>query len=285
MFFYQRDNSNRCAHIQVDVYDSFSFPIHLHRDLELAYPLKGEVRLRLRNREEFLGAGQLALILPHELHGYEPCGPSKMLVCVFSADHVPAFVQTVEGMRGDRSTAPCPPGLRAYLDETFFDVHAPEPMQFKAALYAACAQFQRHVHFSPAGGAEDGALERLILYVEENYRENITLSSAARAIGYNKNYLSRCFHQATGVNFRQFVNYQRVQCACKELQQGGRSISEAALASGFQNLRSFNRAFRALMGESPRACFGAPAEEPASDTEGAAADGGGSGKAVSPECP
>ena len=108
--------------------------------------------------------------------------------------------------------------------------------------------------------------------MEENYRENITLNSAARAIGYNKNYLSRCFHQATGVNFRQFVNYQRVQYVSKDLQQGGRSISESALASGFQNLRSFNRAFRALMGASPRNCFGASAEKLALHNEETTAD-------------
>ena len=282
MFFYQRDNSKQCGHIQVDVYDSFSFPMHLHRDLELAYPLQGKVRLRLRNRKESLSEGQLALVLPHELHGYEPCGPSKMLVCVFSADHVPAFAQAVEGMRGDRNTVPCPPGLRAYLDETFFDVRTPESMRLKAALYAACTQFQCHVHFSPIGGAEDGALEKLILYVEEYYRDNITLGSAARAIGYNENYLSRCFHQATGVNFRQFLNYQRVQCVCRELQQGGRSISEAALASGFQNLRSFNRAFRALMGASPRTCFGVLPANPALGKEEDAANDDCAGRSSMP---
>ena len=84
-----------------------------------------------------------------------------------------------------------------------------------------------------------------------------------------------------GGNLRQFVNYQHVQCVCKKLQLGGRSISESALASGFQNLRSFNRVFRALIGTSPRTCFGASAEKPVLDTAG---NGSSPSETISQEC-
>lgn len=256
MFFYQHDNSNRPGHIQIDLYDNFSFPIHLHSDLELAYPLSGAVRVQSRGREEIVHAGELALILPHELHGYAQCGDSRMLVCVFSADYVQTFVQSIAGIRGDRSVVPCPAGLRAYVEETFFDMENPGTLQLKAALYAVCAQYQRNVRFAPLSVTEDGVLEKLIAYVEENYCENITMSSAARAIGYNENYLSRCFHQATGINFRRFVNYHRIQCVCRSRQSDEGTLSELALASGFQNLRSFNRAFHEFLGMSPREYFG-----------------------------
>lgn len=233
MFIYQRDNSNRYGHIQIDLYEDFSFPMHLHGDMELTFPLEGSVCVHLRDREETLGKGEIALILPHELHAYSALGDSRVLVCVFSADHVRAFAQTVEGLRGDRSVVPCSEGLNSYLMETFFGAEEPGPMQFKAAFYAVCAQYQRYARLTSARTLEDSALEKLILYVEENYRENITLASAARAIGYNENYLSRCFHQATGVNFRRFINYHRIQCVCQRVKADGRSISELALASGF----------------------------------------------------
>lgn len=252
MFIYQRDNSNRNGHIQTNIYDDFSFPMHLHGDMEMAFALSGEVRLHLREREETLKEGMIALILPHELHAYSTQAHSRILVCVFSVDHVHTFAQSIEGMRGDRTVVPCSPELEAYLMATFFDAESPGLLQYKAAFYAICAQYQRYAQFSPVRTMENGALEKLILYVEENYRENITLSSAARMIGYNESYLSRCFHQATGVNFRQFVNYHRIQCVLHELCPDGRGISELALSSGFQNLRSFNRAFSAFMGMSPR---------------------------------
>ena len=96
-------------------------------------------------------------------------------------------------------------------------------------------------------------LEKLIRYVEENFREDISMASAAQALGYNRSYLSRQFHQALNINFRSFINYQRVQYVFHQMRAGETNISELALSSGFQNLRSFNRAFKSLMGDVPRA--------------------------------
>ena len=255
MFFYQHSNSNRPGHLQIDLYDHFVFPMHLHGDLELAYPRSGAVRLMLHGREELLSAGSLAVILPHELHGYADCGDSQLMVCVFSGDYVPTFVQSVIGLRSERSVADCTPGLRAYLDETFLGDAPPDLYQCKAALYAACAQYRRSAQFTRQPASEDTALEKLICYVEANYRESITLATAARALGYHASYLSRCFHQATGLNFRQFVNYQRVQCVCRDRLAHDGSLTELALQSGFQTLRSFNRAFLAFFGMPPREYF------------------------------
>ena len=72
--------------------------------------------------------------------------------------------------------------------------------------------------------------------------------SAAQPLGYNRSYLSRQFHQVLNINLRSFINYQRVQYIFHQMRAGETNISKLALSSGFQNLRSFNRAFKSLMG-------------------------------------
>lgn len=115
-----------------------------------------------------------------------------------------------------------------------------------------CAQYRRSVPAVPSVPIQDSVLEKLIVYVEENYREDISLRSAAQAIGYNKSYLSRQLHQAIPMNFRSFVNFQRIQYVCRQIRVEKRSLTELALASGFQSLRSFNRAFQEFMNMPPR---------------------------------
>lgn len=88
-------------------------------------------------------------------------------------------------------------------------------------------------------------------YVEENYREDISMKQAARALGYSENYLSRAFHTAVGMNFRQYVNQYRVQLACRLIEQRRGSMTRIAMESGFQNIRSFNRAFMRATGRTP----------------------------------
>lgn len=253
MFFYQHSNAGRTNHVDPVLYEDFFYAMHLHADLELVWLRRGTLTLRLRDRTEALEAGMFALILPHELHAYATPDHSEAFVCVFSGDYVPAFLHTLGGRRGRRSAFQGTDALRAMVEDAFFAGTMQSELELKAVFYAACARFLREVPLEERPSAETDMLERLIRYVEENFREDISMASAAQALGYNRSYLSRQFHQAMGVNFRSFINYQRVQYVVHQMHAGAANISELALASGFQNLRSFNRAFKAMMGDAPRA--------------------------------
>ena len=253
MFFYQHDNAGQTNHVDPELYIDFSFPLHLHADLELVLLRKGAMNLHLRDRTESLAPGDFALVLPNELHAYSTPAHSEAFVCVFSGDYVPAFLHTLSGKRGERSAFAGTDVLRAQIESAFFTDSARSVLELKAVFYAACAQFLREVPLNESQRLETDMLEKLIRYVEENFREDISMASAAQALGYNRSYLSRQFHQALNINFRSFINYQRVQYVFHQMRAGETNISELALSSGFQNLRSFNRAFKSLMGDVPRA--------------------------------
>ena len=253
MFFYQHDNAGRTNHVDPELYVDFSFPMHLHADLELVLLRKGAIHLRLRDRTEPLAPGDFALVLPNELHAYSTPEHSEAFICVFSGDYVPAFLHALSGRRGERSVFAGTSLLRAQIESAFFTDSAQSALELKAVFYAACAQFLREIPLSESQRLETDMLEKLIRYVEENFREDISMASAAQALGYNRSYLSRQFHQALNINFRSFINYQRVQYVFHRMRAGETNISELALYSGFQNLRSFNRAFKSLMGDVPRA--------------------------------
>lgn len=76
-------------------------------------------------------------------------------------------------------------------------------------------------------------------------RQMLSLEDFAREMGTNKVYLSRTINVVSGRNFCQFVNYYRVQYA-KDLMLStpGIKMIEAALASGFNSVVTFNMAFK-----------------------------------------
>lgn len=82
--------------------------------------------MQLRDREERLRLGDLALIMPHELHGYRTADTSEVFICVFSQDYVDTFVQSIKGLRGRQSVFQCPQGLNGYLEEIFFHTLDPD---------------------------------------------------------------------------------------------------------------------------------------------------------------
>lgn len=251
MPLYQLDNSCSLWHVQIDLYRDFAYVPHLHRDFEFVYVLAGEVEVTAGERLERAQAGDLALVLPNQVHTYHTPDASQALVCVFSGDYVSAFQSEMEGLAGTKTVFGCPDALAGYIRESFLGLKRPDKFTLMAALYAVCAQYRRCVPVAPAPRRSDEPLSRLMRYVEENYREDISMKRAARALGYSESYLSRAFHAAVGMNFRQYVNQYRVQLACRLIEQRRGSMTRIAMESGFQNIRSFNRAFVRATGRAP----------------------------------
>ena len=246
---YQRQNSTGHEHIEIDLYRDFQFMPHFHRDLELFLVLEGELQVIVHGRMERAGAGCAGLVLPNQVHAYRTEEHSLTLVCPFSASYVGEFMRAMEGKSGRSTVFTASPPLMEYLKECLMG-GMPDRLRAKAAFYAACAAYLEKVELARTAEAPDDPIHSLLTYVEEHYREDITLKSAARAIGYHENYLSHYFHQVVGVNFRRFLNQYRVDYACRRM-AGSVRLSELALECGFQNIRCFNRAFLEITGMTP----------------------------------
>lgn len=80
------------------------------------------------------------------------------------------------------------------------------------------------------------------------------LGPTARRVGLSAPHLSRRFHEALGVTFRDYVKRLRVERAISLLQrQPQLSLTETAFAAGFGSYPQFHRAFRQVTGLGPRA--------------------------------
>ena len=92
---------------------------------------------------------------------------------------------------------------------------------------------------------------RAIDYMEENFRDPLTLSDAARSAFLSPAYFSHVFRETTSTCFAHFLQQIRIREAKRLLRQTDRSVTEIAYDSGFNNLSHFNRVFRRLAGVNP----------------------------------
>lgn len=93
---------------------------------------------------------------------------------------------------------------------------------------------------------------RVSSYLEDHFRENITLSSLARALYVSPYSVSRIFSSAFRTNFNGYLNDIRVEYVCEMLRRTDKSVTEIYEDAGFESQRTFNRAFRERMRMSPR---------------------------------
>jgi transcriptional regulator GlxA family with amidase domain len=94
-------------------------------------------------------------------------------------------------------------------------------------------------------------LMRLREYVVLHLHEPFGMSEVASEIGVSASWLSHLFQKKTGITFSDWVRHERVQCSMNLLRVSDRSVCETAIAAGFRNSRTFERAFKKATGLTP----------------------------------
>jgi AraC-like DNA-binding protein/ligand-binding sensor protein len=100
--------------------------------------------------------------------------------------------------------------------------------------------------------AEPTAITRARGYIRDHFGDDLRLAEVAKVVNMSAGYLSEKFKEATGINFVEYVARTRVEKARNLLQNPDLRISEIAFEVGFQSLSQFNRAFKAVTGQSPK---------------------------------
>jgi AraC-like DNA-binding protein len=96
-------------------------------------------------------------------------------------------------------------------------------------------------------------LDEIISYLEKNYHDDISREGLASMINLDPDYIGRLFKTYTGMKIGDYINKLRIEEASKFLISGDKSVLDISLISGFESLRTFNRAFIKITGETPTA--------------------------------
>ena len=215
------------------------FGPHIRKYTLLHYVISGKGTLYARGQSFSIGPGQVFLILPGEVTTYE-------------ADHRDPWHYRWIGFDGNLSTrfqdlepvfSP-PESLFANLFRLAGD---PEVTEYRLSgalleLYAAL--------FSPVGG--NPHVRKVESYIRTSYMHPIRVEQIAEALNLDRRYLSRLFKEKTGCSVQEFLIRTRMEAGA-ELLRKGRSVSEAAQLSGYEDITNFSKMFKKHYGRSPAA--------------------------------
>lgn len=145
--------------------------------------------------------------------------------------------------------------IRNLLDKMYAEENAPDAYSYptkKVLLYDLIIKSLRNgIHKNCA--TDDGAdkIQQAAQYITENYREEITLESAAAIACMEKTYFSKRFKALTGFGFNTFLTDVRLTAAKELLASGNLNISEVSEVCGFSSSNYFGDVFAASFGCSP----------------------------------
>jgi len=237
--------------------------LHWHDNIEIAIVLNHNSRFLVDGVSYEASPGDMIVTGPRMIHQFQPlCDNTRYLICQLSPKSIRSTGLSVPEIRPfiSRGELAAAAGLAERADmllrwmETERESTEDRPNPVLESLAAAlCFLLMRF--FSQEGNrrADEAELQEfhmIFRYISEHYLEDITVTSIARKLYLTRAKVSALFSKYAGVSPTVYIRELRIDTAKRSLARGS-SITEAALSSGFQNIRTFNNTFRRVMGITP----------------------------------
>ena len=248
---------------------AFQIPVHWHDEVEIIYVRKGPLMVEI-DGQKFIGDdGAVYIVSPGVLHMMAaPETPVDYFTFLFPMEFI--SFQTKDELE-DEIFFPLRNHTREFrpevtnrnlleklipiLDELSeengkFGTH--RLIQVRIRLLQVVDLLVEYDQLEAKTGRASGGLEKeILIYIQDNYHEHISLAELSEHFHLSEKYMSRFFSERFHMTLTQYVNYVRLKYARHLLESTDLSVTEIAMKSGYPNVSYFIRKFSAAVGEPP----------------------------------
>ena len=221
---------------------------HVHSHIEFVFVLEGALDVTVSATQYQLKTGQIGVIMPYEPHGHT--GNARVFLLACPPEYLTEYRQLFTGKVFSPPYAPFDAVHKGIMEDIKAGNFA-DNFKKKALLYCIISTFLQQCSLVDTPAFQFDVYRKALIYISENYAESITLRSVAAHVGVTSVHLSRVLNEDGKPGFSEILNCIRVHAARRMLEQENKTITEAAMASGFGSIRNFNRVFAEHFGCTP----------------------------------
>lgn len=256
---------DRVRHINVHISKINYLNEHMHGSFELSYVLEGSAQYCQGAHRQLVAPGDLVLINPYDRHSFAAVGDEPLVLLTLQVHKlfIRRYVETLPRLRFNAEDikhlskeqhsqlvdllfrAAC-----AYLNGSgvkHFDVIA-HATSIMGRLYTWLDWELEDNPDTSGKELQKNRVHRLISYIDENYRQKITLSMLAEREEISTTYLSHFFRKNFGVSFQEYLTSQRLEKALVLLQDKNISMIDICMNCGFSDGRYLEAACQKTFG-------------------------------------
>lgn len=245
-------------------------PLHWHEEMEILFPLNGDADVTIDGKIHHLRHRQLLVIESGQVHSTDTHSDQLMFLCIHISKRLMLhYMPNVELCRFYCIPDEIADGqfteylhicqMAEQLPRLYIQDAPASLLESEGIILQILAHLIRHFsvtsapELSSANTLARQRLQDIITFVNEHFKEPISLQDGARLLGFNKEYFCRFFKNNMGLSFLQYVNEVRISHIYQALQNTNASITEIMEANGFTNQKLFNKTFKTIYGCTPSA--------------------------------
>ncbi len=224
---------------------------HLHPSLELVLVTEGSIALGIGSSLYALNEGDAGIVFPNQVHHYQAFGetPGRVTYLLAAPSLAGAFIGTLESHVPENPVIPKaklhPDVLYALQTLTGRRKKGNYDDVLRAAyIHILLSRILPELTLKERVAQPTDLVDAVVTYIAAHSREEISLTSVAKALYISPYTLSRMFSSTFHTNFNRYVNHSRLEYSRMLLEETKQPVTEICLDAGFGSQRTFNRAFQ-----------------------------------------
>lgn len=228
---------------------------HFHSNIEISYVIKGKINVNINGNTKLLTKGCISVANSYDIHSYSNVENSLIYVLIIPVGLVSGYTAML------RSKVLSTPYIDACEQTNQIYYTIKQLQQTKGAGYEliskGCSYYILGLIYNcvelidKPGISSTDLARKILVYMQQNYLNPLSIETLAKHLGYNKDYLSKFFNSFLGCGFNSYLNALRSRHAAQLISNGKIDLTDVAFTSGFDNYRTFNRAFNQSYGMTP----------------------------------
>ncbi len=223
----------------------YVFDQHFHINVEILIVKKGKYKLFYNGKGYAVGADNVAFIDSYELHGYgvtgeEARGDALLVIPFTYLEKFNSFRKKAKIINPVIQDAQLVDNLLSLVDR-YLSNEQPQEIR-EAGIDLILALIEQKLEYSKNKESDDTVLVKKILqYIEKNFKEDVSLTAIAKALGYTKEHLSRTFNKCLKQSITTYINRLRLQYIEKVLSSTDKNLTDVIFESGFNSVPTYYR--------------------------------------------
>ncbi len=242
-------------------YKNINCQVHFHTDIEIIYVMEGQVCIQIAEEEILLGKDDIILVNSGRSHALKSEKENVIVIMHVRSELILELAQSPYTIFMC-NTAKDKERSHFRLRKTFGNIiceHILNPEGDNAhklsVFYELADCLLKEYMTSDSNYSallnENTQIEKLLQYINQNYRREIRQSELCKLLYLSPSGFSRYFKKNIGMGYISYLTNIRLQSAMMELRMTSKSITDIALENGFTTPSAFNKIFRESKGATP----------------------------------
>lgn len=241
-FASEREKNNKICY--QEYVNDYCYP-HFHSQIELYFIMDGEMDIMVNSRRKVLKRGELAVSLSLDTHQYKTPEYSRSAVFIIPMYMAGGFELLINKRRAADPFI-CEASAAEFIRECAGKIVSGGLLELEVQGYInlILGKVYNSISFEQSEKRMGADLSsKILFYLEEHFKEDITLEKLSHSLGYSPFYISHFFKSSYNIGFNSYLSMLRVRNFVRILGENNYNITYCAYESGFNSMRTFYRAF------------------------------------------